>query len=129
MVGCPVCHENPCMKNATDQATSVHTAMTEVLGAERDAVARLAACRRQADQQLEDARRAVRALNRNTQERIARLHAACAIKTRELIEQMESAAASADACRVPDALEATILRHAVSDVAGYLTSKVETDAD
>lgn len=117
------------MSKTTDQDSSVKTAMTEVLGAEHDALARLAACKREADQQLEDARRAVRAITRNTQERIARLHAACATKTRERIEQMQLAAASASACRVPDPREAQQLLNIVSDVARDLTTRDATDAD
>lgn len=103
--------------------------MSEVLAAERDALDLLANCRRQADGMLEDARHEARAMARQTQQRVARLHANCADRTSELIRNMERDEDSIMACEVPEAGERQILLEIASDVARDLTTIMTADAD
>lgn len=110
------------MSTGTESHTSVKTAMSDVLRAEREALAQLAVCDSRAEQILGDARQAVRAMVRRTQQRISRLHAGCAQKTRELIELLQKDAAEYAACAVPADREKRLLHDAVSTVARQLTT-------
>jgi vacuolar-type H+-ATPase subunit H len=120
--------ENDCMSTETDRHTSVEAAISEVLAAERDALAQIAACEDRAGQIMRNARRAVRAMVRRTQDRISRLHAGCAEKTRELVATMEQEA-SLDAARaLPENDDAKELAEAVASVARELTEPDSPDA-
>ncbi|MDH4047900.1 MAG: hypothetical protein OEW68_00060 [Gammaproteobacteria bacterium] len=117
------------MNTRTDSPTSVKTAISEVLGAEQDVLAQLAACESRAAQMLGDARQAVRAMVRRIQQRISRVHAGCAEKTRVLIDRMERDAASVDTCEIPADGERQILQDAVCAVAQDLTTKDRSNGD
>ena len=117
------------MDTGTDTQTSVTTAMSEVLGAEREALDRLAECERRADAVVADARQAVRALVRRTRQRIARLHAGCTRKNEQLIMRLERDAAAQDAARTPADDVANLLQLAVDDVARELTTGERSGAD
>lgn len=121
--------ENAGMSTESDRQLSVATAMSEVLGAERDALAQIAACEQRADEILRDARKAVRAIVRRTQKRISRLHAGCTERTRDLVAKMELEL-TVDAERsVPGDGERDMLRKAVSAVARELTERDASDVD
>lgn len=117
------------MSESVDRDTSVKAAMSVVLDAEQEALGQLAECRRQAEARLEEARRAVRAMVRQTQERISRLHSACANRNRELIEQLERDAEILQVCKVPDGSAQEALRKVVAEVARDLTIIGQVDAD
>lgn len=115
------------MSTETDRHNSVEAAMSEVLGAERDALARIAACEDRADQILREARQAVRAMVRRTRQRTSRLHANSAARTRELVAAMEQDAGLES--EPLDDRDQQRLEAAVSEVARDLTLLDESDAD
>jgi len=83
------CFDNRIMNRLADNHRSAESAVTRVLAAEQEALEAMAACRKQAESTLDEARAAVRRLVRHTQERISRLHADCAARTRELVAEIE----------------------------------------
>ena len=115
------------MSTEADRHTSVETAISEVLGAERKALAQIALCEDRADRILRDARKVVRAMVRRTQERISRLHAGCAERRRSIVATMEAEAAAEAERSLPGDGENEILLQAVSDVARNLTESERSD--
>jgi len=117
------------MSTGTESHTSVKTAMSDVLRAEREALVQMAECDSRAEQILGDARQTVRAMVRRTQQRISRLHASCAQKTRELIDLMQKDAADYASCAVPADREKRLLQNVVSTVARQLTTMEQGRGD
>ena len=115
------------MSTEADRHTSVETAISEVLGAERNALEQIALCEDRADRVLRDARKVVRAMVRRTQERISRLHAGCADRTRSIAAAMEADAAAEAERSLPGDSENEILLQAVVDAARILTEPDESD--
>lgn len=117
------------MKVGDDHHASVNSAITEVLNAERTAVAQIEACEERANQIMKDARRFVRAMVRRTQRRISGLHSGCAARRRELVAEIERDAAR-DAIRsAPDLQEVERVLAAVHSVARALTTPQSSDGD
>lgn len=108
---------------------SAEAAISEVLDAERDALAGIASCEAEAKQIHQQARQAVRALVRNTQSRISDLHSRCEARTRDLVAEMERAAAEGATESHPDAIAGDRLLDAVGRVAAQLTARDEADVD
>lgn len=102
---------------------SVESAITRVLRAEQEALAAIAACESEAQEIQREARQAARSIVRRMRERVSRLHAACAAKTRELIDEMERSAADCSACAAPDDGERRLLEAAIQALARELTSR------
>lgn len=115
------------MGKQADYTMPVEAAISEVLGAERDALAKIAACEAEAQQTLQQARKAVRELVRNTQHRISRLHSGCAARTRELVAGMQREAAEKSARAQPEDIDGEKLLEAVGQVASELTTRDEAD--
>lgn len=115
--------DNNFMSARSDPSSSVDTAISDVLGAEQDALAQIADCESRADKMLQDARRAVRAMVRETRERIGRLHAGCAERTREIIEELEREAAAREQEEAPEDGEGELLQRIVRAVAEELTTR------
>lgn len=115
------------MKTGTDRHASVDAAISEVLAAERKALADIAACEDRARQIRREARAGVRAMVRHTHDRISRLHAGCAAKTAELVDAMERETRGS-AMHPGREQEARALRAAIDTVAAALTSPADTDA-
>lgn len=109
--------------------TEVRSAIDEVLGAEQEALAEIASSQSRADEILRDARQGARAVLRRNQERLSRLHAGCAARTRELVDDIEREAGSYDACAVPEDDERAILDNAIRALAAELTTRGGGDAD
>lgn len=120
--------ENGPMNTGTERRMSADAAISEVLRAERDALAQISACENQADQVIQEARKAVRRLVRHTQDRISRLHAGCAARTAEMVAEIERAAPTGAECALPGDKERQILQEAVRSVARELTEPVASDA-
>jgi len=100
---------------------TVRQAMDVVLEAEHHAQTELAACRRDADAQLAEAREASRRIQHRTQERITRLHQACEETTAARVRTMKQAAVEApDAIRT-DSAEQALVREAAARLAARLT--------
>lgn len=116
------------MRAKTDETLSVEKAMSRVLGAERDALAQIAACQSRADETLQSTREKIRAMVRRTQHRLIGLHAACDQRTHELVSHMEKEAAAGDEHSPRDHGEEA-LREAVRIVAAELTTPDSSDAD
>lgn len=119
--------DNDFMSTGTDRHTSVETAIADVLTAERQTLADIAACERRAQELRHDARSAVRAMLRRTQDRISRLHAGCAARTAELIAALEQDA-DRQASPPGEQPEERLLRAAIESVARTLTSRDDGDA-
>ena len=102
---------------------SVDTAMSRVLEAEKEAVAKLAASERRAHGILRDAREYVRALARGHQARISRLHALCTARNEELVTRLERDAAVHDQEPRSSDDARRRLQEAVAEVARELTEK------
>ena len=117
------------MGKQVENTTPVEAAISEVLGAEQDALAQIAACEADAQQILQQARKAVRELVRSTQNRISGLHSACAARTLELVAEMQDEAAKNSACGPPDEIDDDRLLEAVGRVAVELTTRDETDVN
>lgn len=117
------------MSTETDRHTSVEAAISEVLRAERNALAEIAACENRANEILREARKVVRAMVRHTQQRISRLHAGCEARTRELVAAMEQEADLQAERALPDEGQQRKLVQAVSSVARELTGPEKSDAD
>jgi len=117
------------MSTETGRHTSVEAAISEVLGAETDALAKIAECEDRADQILRDARKVVRAMVRHTQQRISRLHAGCAARTHELVSAMEEEADLQAERSLPEEGDRQWLSEAVRSVARELTELDTSDAD
>lgn len=111
------------MKSGPGPDRPVESAINEILAAEKDALAEIAACERQAEEILRDARRTARRVLRRTQERLAGLHAGCAARTRDLVTEFEREAEALDACAVPGNEERALLDATVRAVAAELTSR------
>lgn len=107
----------------------VRSAIDEVLGAEQEALAEIASSRSRADEILKSARQSARAVLRRNQARLSRLHAGCAARTRELVEEIERDAEAADTCAVPEDHEREMLDNAIRALAAELTTRGEGDAD
>ena len=120
--------ENEIMSAGTDLHTSVEEAMARVLEAERNALAEIAACEGRADARHREARERVRAMARHTHERIVRMHAGCARRTRELVRNLEREARVADRA-LPGNVETELLSEAVRAVARELTTPGASDVD
>ena len=116
------------MSTGTDRHTSVETAISRVLAAEREALAEIAACENRAEQLRREARAAVRAMVRRTQDRISRLHAGCAARTAELVAEFQQDAGSRDSLPGEDQ-ETGLLLDAVRAVAAELTAPEDADAN
>lgn len=116
------------MSTGTDRHTSVETAISRVLAAERQALAEIAACEDRAEQLRRDARTAVRGMVRRTQDRISRLHAGCAARTAELVATLERDADSHTSLPGEER-ESDLLIAAIRAVAGVLTEPDDADAD
>ena len=69
----------------------------------------------------------VRAMVRRTQERVSRLHAGCAARTRTIVAAMEADAAAESERSLPGNGEDEILRLAVAAVASNLTEPERSD--
>lgn len=108
---------------------SVESAITRILREEQESVAAIAACESEAEEIQRQARRAVRSVLRRTRTRVSRLHATCAARTRELIDEIERGAADYSACAVPDDGERRLLDAAVRVLARELTSRDTPDDD
>jgi len=80
----------------TDKDLSVDSAIALVLDAERHALATIAECEQQADRIMSETRQVIRGMVRRTEERIGRLHSACAERNRQLVAELESTALAAD---------------------------------
>jgi RNA polymerase-interacting CarD/CdnL/TRCF family regulator len=128
MAGPHCSFENGCMSTGTDRHTSVETAISRVLAAEREALAEIAACENRAEQLRREARAAVRAMVRRTQDRISRLHAGCAARTAELVAELQQDAGSRDSLPGEDQ-ETGLLLDAVRAVAAELTAPEDADAN
>jgi vacuolar-type H+-ATPase subunit H len=102
---------------------SVESAITRVLRAEQEALAAIAACESEAEDIQRDARQAARSILRRTRERLSRLHAACAARTRELIDEIERGAVEHSASAAPDDGERQLLEAAIRSLARELTSR------
>jgi vacuolar-type H+-ATPase subunit H len=109
--------------------TDVRSAIDEVLGAEREALAEIASSQSRADEILKEARQSARALLRRNQARLSRLHAGCAARTRELVNDVERGSEAYDACAVPADEERAMLDNAIRALASELTTKGGGDAD
>jgi ElaB/YqjD/DUF883 family membrane-anchored ribosome-binding protein len=108
---------------------SVGSAITRVLRAEQEALAALAACESDVEQIQREARQAARAVLRRTRKRVSRLHAACAARTRELIDEIESKAGDYSASAAPVQGEGELLEAAIRALATELTSQGAPDDD
>jgi len=108
---------------------SVESAITRVLRKEQEALAAIAACENQAKASQRQARQAARAILRRTRGRVSRLHAACAARTRELIDEIERDAGEYSACAVPIDGERRLLDAAIQALAGELTSRATPHDD
>lgn len=76
----------------TGNDLSVDTAIALVLDAEQDALARIKHSEQQADRIMSETRQVMRGMVRRTEERISRLHSACAERNRQLVAELEAAA-------------------------------------
>ena len=108
---------------------SVESAITRVLRAEQEALAAIAACESEAQEIQREARQAARSILRRTRARVSRLHAACAARTRELIDEIEHGGTNYLACAVPDDGERRLLEAAIRSLASELTSRDTPDDD
>lgn len=109
------------MRAETDSYRSVEKAIARVLDAERDALRQVSACRRRADRDLQNTRQDVRVLARQTQARVARLHAGCMRRTSELVADMSREAAAASTPSGTHSADAALQIEAVREVAEWLT--------
>jgi ethanolamine ammonia-lyase small subunit len=114
--------ENGGMRAETDSYRSVEEAIACVLDAERDALRQVSACERRADRDLQNTRQTVRVLARQTQARIARLHAGCMQRTRELVAEMRRHAEAESTTAGAHKIEAAQQITAVREVAAWLTT-------
>ena len=114
--------ENGVMRAETDSYRSVEEAIARVLDAERDALRQVSACERRADRDLKDTRQTVRVLARQTQARLARLHASCMRRTSELVADMNREAGAASSPAGTRAAEKALQVAAARAVAEWLTT-------
>lgn len=117
------------MSAETDRQQSVDKAISTVLEAEQEALARIRECEARADEITRNARETVRRMLRDTDRRISRLHANCERRTRELIDELEGPG-TADAslekgCPGGD----HFVSAAVEATAFYLTTSEADDVD
>lgn len=106
---------------------SVGSAITRVLREEQEALAAIAACESDANEIQRQARQAARAVLRRTRERVSRLHAACAARTQELIDEIERDAGEHPETAVPADGERRLLDAAIRALARELTSRGTPD--
>lgn len=107
----------------------MRSAIDGVLGAEQAALAEIASSQRRADEILRSARQTARAVLRRNHDRLSRLHAGCAVRTRELVEEIErGAGANGDGAVLGNA-ELQTLDTAISALAAELTTRGGGDAD
>ena len=111
-----------------DRIESVESAITRVLRAEQEALAAIEASEGEAKDIQRQARQAARAVLRRTRQRVSRLHAACATRTRELIDEIERGAGAPSAAGPHDG-ERQLLDDAIRALATELTSRSARDAD
>ena len=119
--------ENGVMRAETDSYRSVEKAFARVLDAERDALRQVSACRRRADRDLQNTRQDVRVLARQTQARLARLHASCMRRTSELVADMNREAGAASSPAGTRAAEKALQVAAARDVAEWLWQRFVAD--
>ena len=119
--------DNRSMVKQADKTSLVEVAISEVLGAERDALVKIAACEDDSQQIVQQARKEARELVRNTQRRISRLHRDCAARTVELLAEMESGAAEGLPRPPPENIDEERLCWAVERVAAELTVSDKVD--
>lgn len=115
------------MKSQTERHASVELAISQVLAAERDVLAEIKACEERADGILRAARKSVRGLVRHANDRISRLHAGSAAKTRELVTALDNDASGNALTGESDESRRQHLTNAVRDVARELTVLDEGD--
>lgn len=108
---------------------SVGSAITRVLREEQEALAAIAACESDAKETQRQARQAARAVLRKTRERVSRLHAACAARTQELIDEIERDAGEYAETAAPADSERRLLDAAIRALARELTSRGTPDDD
>ena len=84
--------ENDFVDADTDKDLSVDSAIALVLDAEQDALATIEQSERQADRIMSETRQVIRGMVRRTEERISRLHSACAERNRQLVAELEATA-------------------------------------
>lgn len=122
--------DNERMDTGMDRIESVESAITRVLRAEQEALAAIEASENEAKEIQRQARQATRAVLRRTRKRVGRLHAACAARTRELIDEIEQRGAGAHvgAASAADS-ERQLLERAIQALAVELTSRGARDAD
>lgn len=110
------------MATKMDKPVSVDSAITQVLDAEREALAQIEACEERADEIIRQARKVIRGMVRQTDQRIAQLHANCRQRNRELIAELEAVAMADGSHPVEkDALQ-NRLEAAIAELAHQLTT-------
>lgn len=123
------CFDNRIMNRLADNHRSADSAVARVLAAEQEALQAIAACKKQAEATLDEARAAVRGLVRHTQDRISRLHADCAARTRALVAEIERDTETGGDVVLPGELDDDRLHVAVRAVARQLTERDASHAD
>jgi len=123
------CFDNLYMSRLAEKHRSADSAMACVLAAEQEALGDIAACEKQTEARLGEARAAVRGLVRHTQERISRLHVDCATRTRELVAAVEREVEAHTDTELPRELDRERLLAAVRAVARQLTERDVDHAD
>ena len=121
--------DNQKMNARTGNTESVESAITRVLRAEQEALTAIAACESDAKEIQRQARQAARAVLRRMRERVSRLHATCAARTHELIDEIERDAGDYSATAVPADGERRMLDAAIRALARELTSRCASDDD
>lgn len=121
--------ENKGVDTDMDRIESVESAITRVLRAEQDALAAIEASEGEAKEIQRQARQAARAVLRRNRLRVSRLHAACATRTRELVDEIERGSGASPCDTTPDDGERQLLDTAIRALAAELTSRRARDAD
>jgi vacuolar-type H+-ATPase subunit H len=110
------------MAEEMDESISVDTAIKLVLDAERDALAQIEACEKQADEIIRQARQVIRGMVRRTDQRIGQLHANCEQRNRELIAELELAARADESRPIQKDASQNRLVAAIAELARRLTT-------
>jgi hypothetical protein len=117
------------MSAETDRQQSVDKAISAVLDAEQEALARIRECDARADEITRNAREAVRRMLRDTDRRISRLHANCERRTRELIDELEGLGAADASLKTGRPGGDNFVSAAVEATAFFLTTSDADDVD
>ena len=117
------------MSAETDRQQSVDKAISTVLDAEQEALARVRECEARADEIIRNAREAVRGMLRDTDRRISRLHVNCERRNRELIEELECAGAADASLEAECSGGDEFVSAAVEATARYLTTPEPNGVD